>query len=77
MMKRGVLARGADHRKVGVTSSEDPLELYRRDVERHLGDKLVLLQEETFERFFNHVIGSFNRGVPAAECSRTWLRPLS
>lgn len=76
MMKRGVLAGGAEN-KVGVTSREDPLELYRRDVERHLGDRLVLLQEETFERFFDHVIASFNRGLPVAECARTWLRPLS
>jgi hypothetical protein len=77
MMKRGAFAGGAENRRVDVTSREDPLELYRRDVERHLGDRLVLLQEETFERFFDHVIASFNRGLPAAECARTWLRPLS
>ena len=66
---------GGDDREAGTTSNEDALDRYRRDVERHLGDKLVLLDEEVFERFFDHIIGSFNRGTSSAECPRTWLHP--
>jgi hypothetical protein len=49
VMKLGAFV-GGDDREASMTSSEDSLDRYRRDVERHLGDKLVLLEEETFER---------------------------
>jgi hypothetical protein len=75
-MKLGAFMEGNDP-EPGVTSGEDPLDRYRRAVERHLGDKLVLLEEETFERFFDHVIKSFHRGVPSAVCAATWLHPSS
>ncbi len=75
-MKLGAFMEG-DEDGPGVTSGADPLDRYRWAVERHLGDKLVLLQEETFERFFDHVIASFNRGVPSAVCAATWLHPAS
>jgi hypothetical protein len=65
---------GGDDRDVGMTSSEDPLDRYRRDVERHLGKRLVLLEEESLERFFDHVIASFSRGVVPPQCARTWRR---
>jgi hypothetical protein len=58
-----------------VDACSAPLDRYRRYVERYLGDKLVLLEEESFERFFDHVIASFNRGVLPDECARTWLHP--
>lgn len=72
-MRLETLAGGADDLEAGVTSTEDPLDRYRRDVERHLGDRLVLLEEETYERFFDHVIANFDGGVPAADCARAWL----
>lgn len=66
---------GGDDAKAGVRSAEDPLDRYRRDVEWHLGDKLVLFEDESFEHFFEHVIASFSRGLNFEECARTWLRP--
>ncbi len=52
--------------------AEDPLDRYRRAVEGRLGDKLVLLDEQDYERFFDHVITCFERGVGPAECARAW-----
>jgi len=72
-MKQGALREGTALREAGTTQAEDPLDRYRRYVERYLGDKLVLLEEESFECFFEHVIASFNRGVLPDECARTWL----
>jgi hypothetical protein len=74
-MKRGAFVEDAGRREAGATQGEDPLDRYRREVELHLGDRLVLLEEDTFERFFDHIIASFSRGVPPAECARTWLYP--
>ncbi len=75
-MKRGAFMEDAGHREARATPAEDPLDRYRRYVERYLGDKLVLLEEEeSFERFFDHVIASFNRGLLPDECARTWLHP--
>jgi hypothetical protein len=45
--------------------------------ERDLGDKLVLLDEETFEHFFAHVIANFDRGVSPADCARNWVVSIS
>ena len=73
-MKLDAFVEG-DSPNAGTTSSEDPLDCYRRSVERNLGDQLVLLEEETLERFFDHIIGYFNRGLDAEACARTWLRP--
>jgi hypothetical protein len=53
-------------------TGEDPLDRYRTEVERRLGDRLVLLDEVDYERFFDHVITSFERGLDAAECARAW-----
>jgi hypothetical protein len=39
---------GGDDAKAGVRSAEDRLDRYRRDVECRLGDKLVLLEKESF-----------------------------
>jgi hypothetical protein len=66
---------GGDDAKAGVRSAEDRLDRYRRDVECRLGDNLVLLEEESFERFFDHVIASFSRGALPDECARAWLHP--
>jgi hypothetical protein len=74
-MKRGAFMEDAGLREARATPAEDPLDSYRRYVERYLGHKLVLLEEESFERFFDHVIASFNRGVLPDECARTWLHP--
>ena len=52
---------------------EDTLDRYRLDVEGQLGEGLVLLDEDALERFFDHVIASFSRGVSAFECARAWL----
>jgi hypothetical protein len=68
-----MLPRGADDQDRDVTLTEDPLDRYRRDVERHLGDRFVLLKEEAYEPFFDHVIASFDLGVHAADCARAWL----
>jgi hypothetical protein len=76
-MRLGALAGGADDQEAGMTSTEDPLDRYRRDVERHLGDRLVLLEEETYERFFDHIIASFDRSVRAPDCARAWIRSPS
>jgi len=70
-MKLGVILV-ADDWETAVTSSEDSLDRYRLDVERHLGERLVLRSEASFERFFDHVITGFSRGLPPAESARTW-----
>jgi hypothetical protein len=72
-MKLGVLAGGPDDQTAGTTRNQDTLERYRVDVEQRLGDRLVLPDEEIVERFFEHVIASFDRGVSPSECARTWL----
>lgn len=55
-----------------IELSDDPLDRYRQAVERRLGDKLVLLEERDYERFFDHVITCFERGLDAAECAHAW-----
>ena len=76
-MKLGVLAGGQDDRTAGTTRNEDPLERYRVDVEIRLGDRLVLPDEQTVERFFEHVIANSDRGVSPSECARAWLLSVS
>jgi hypothetical protein len=71
-MKFGVLAGGTDDPETGSPWNEDPLECYRREVEQRLRDELVLLEEEALDRFYDHVIASFDDEVPAGQCARTW-----
>jgi hypothetical protein len=63
--------------EASASSSQDPLDGYRLDVEHHLGERLVLLEEGAFESFFEHVIEGFSRGLPAPECARAWLASRS
>jgi hypothetical protein len=76
-MKLGVLAGGPDDQTAAATWNEDQTERYRVDVERRLADRLVLPDEDAVERFFEHVIASFDRGVSPSECARAWLVSVS
>jgi hypothetical protein len=55
-----------------LKTEQDPLTRYLADVECRLGDRLVLIEEEDYERFFEHVIKYFERGLAVDECAGAW-----
>jgi len=58
--------------KPSLDDQEDALTLYLGNVEYLIGDRLVLVEEADYERFFEHVIRCYERGLEVSECARTW-----
>lgn len=53
---------------------EDRLDGYRQAVERLLGMHILPLDDVELDRFFDHVVTTFERGIEEADCARSWLR---
>ncbi|MGO9833628.1 MAG: hypothetical protein ACLP1X_05380 [Polyangiaceae bacterium] len=64
---------GTTSRRHPSFEEEERLDGYRHAVERLLGTHLLPLEDVELDRFFDHIVDSFERGVQEGDCARGWL----
>jgi hypothetical protein len=78
MRERGVVppmsALSTVTRKRPSFEREERLDGYRQAVERLLGMHILPLEDVELDRFFDHVVDTFERGIEEADSARSWLR---
>jgi len=60
-------------RKCPSFGREARLDGYRQAVERLLGMHILPLDDAELDRFFDHVVDTFERGIAEPDCARSWL----